>query len=52
MAENRVKILLPRITVLEEHFYSRPVDVAEQRRRDELTWYTMISLPRSVLIPS
>ncbi|KAF9646737.1 hypothetical protein BDM02DRAFT_2976922 [Thelephora ganbajun] len=33
---NRVESLLSRIVALEEHFYSRPDDVAEQRRRDKL----------------
>jgi len=33
---NKVEVLLPRIAALEEHFDSRPSDVAEQRRRDEL----------------
>ncbi|KAF9642837.1 hypothetical protein BDM02DRAFT_3192612 [Thelephora ganbajun] len=33
---NRVESLLSRIVALEEHFYSRPDDVEEQRRRDKL----------------
>ena len=33
---NKVEVLLPRIAALEEHFDSRPSDVAEQRLRDEL----------------
>ncbi|KAF9643640.1 hypothetical protein BDM02DRAFT_3272924 [Thelephora ganbajun] len=33
---NKVEVLLSRIVTLEEHFYSRPDDVEEQRRRDKL----------------
>ena len=39
---NKVEVLLPRIAALEEHFDSRPSDVAEQRRRDELIQYVTI----------
>ena len=41
---NKVEVLLPRVAALEEHFDSRPGDVAEQRRRDELIQYaTMLT---------
>ena len=41
---NKIEVLLPRIAALEEHFGSRPRDVAEQRRRDELIRYvTMLT---------
>ena len=41
---NKLEILLPRVAALEEHFDSRPSDVAEQRRRDELIRYvTMLT---------
>ena len=41
---NKVEVLLPRIAALEKHFDSRPSDVAEQRRRDELIRYvTMLT---------
>ncbi|KAF9644548.1 hypothetical protein BDM02DRAFT_3190497 [Thelephora ganbajun] len=33
---NRLEVLLSRIVTLEERFYSRPDDVEEQRRRDNL----------------
>ena len=41
--ENSIKKFLPRIVTLEEHFDSRPGDVAEHRRREELIWYAMNS---------
>ena len=43
--ENKVANLLPRIVALEERFDTRPGDVAEQRRRDDLIRYnTILSL--------
>ena len=41
-AGNKIECLLPRIVALEERFNSRPSDVAEQRRRDELIQYATI----------
>ena len=40
--ENRVANILSRIVALEERFNSRPSDVAEQRRRDELIRYATV----------
>ena len=42
---NKVEVLLPRVVALEEHFDSRPGDVAEQRPRDELVRY--VTMPTS-----
>ena len=39
--ENKIGGILSRVVSLEEHFNSRPSDVAEQRRRDDLIWYAM-----------
>ena len=36
---NRIKLLLSHVVSLEEYLDSRPGDVVEQRRRDELIWY-------------
>ena len=36
---NKIKILLSHVVLLEEYLDSRPGDVAEQRRRDELIRY-------------
>lgn len=41
---NKTEDLLSRIVALEKHFDSRPSDVAEQRRRDQLRWYEAIFL--------
>lgn len=43
-----VEHLLSRVVVLEERFDSRPDDVAEQRRRDELIRYVVV--PRFDLV--
>ncbi|KAF9642939.1 hypothetical protein BDM02DRAFT_1798063 [Thelephora ganbajun] len=48
---NRTENLLSRIAALEEHFYSRPDDVEEQRRRDKLIRYVVIPPLESVLRP-
>ena len=39
---NKIENLLSRIVALEERFDSRPGDVAEQRRRDELIRYVVV----------
>ena len=39
--ESSIKNLLPRVIALEEHFDSRPGDVAEHRRREELIRYVV-----------
>ncbi|KAF9645513.1 hypothetical protein BDM02DRAFT_3189660 [Thelephora ganbajun] len=39
---NKIEDLLSRIVALEEHFYSRPDDVEEQRRRSELIRHVVI----------
>ena len=39
--ESSIKNILPRIIALEEHFDSRPGDVAEHRRREELIRYAV-----------
>ena len=39
---NKIEDLLSRIVALEERFDSRPGDVAEQRRRDQLRLYVTI----------
>ena len=39
---NKIEDLLSRIVALEECFDSRPDDVAEQRRRNELRWFVII----------
>ena len=39
---NKVENLFSSVTALEEDFNSRPDDVAEQRRRDELIRYATI----------
>ena len=50
--ENKVANLLARIVVLEERFDTRPGDVAEQRRRDDLIRYATIFFhPRSANFP-
>ena len=38
-ARNKIDVLLSRIVVLEESFNSRPGNVVDQRRRDELLRY-------------
>ena len=45
--ESAVKNLLSRIIALEDHFDSRPGDVAEHRRREELIWYAVSRSLRS-----
>ena len=40
---NRINIILSRLVALEELFDSRPSDVAEQRRRDGLIRYVILS---------
>ena len=40
--ENKIEILLSHVVALEELFDSRPGDVAEQRRRDELIQYAVV----------
>ena len=40
---NKIEDLLSRIVALEESFDSRPGDVAEQRRRDEVRSYVIIA---------
>jgi len=54
IVENKIKSLLSRITTLERLFATPPSgDVAEQRRRNELTWYTVTLPPYSwCLLPS
>lgn len=37
-----IELLLSRIVALEECFDSRPGDVAEQRRRDDLIMYVLV----------
>ena len=41
---NKIENLLSRVVAVEDHFNSRPSDVAEQRRRDELIRYAMSSI--------
>ena len=48
--ENRVANLLPRIVALEERFDTRPSNVSEQRRRNDLIRYATILPYISVLI--
>ena len=51
--ETKLEVILPRIAALEGHFDSRPSDVAEQRRRDELIQYvTMLTSYGTALTPS
>ena len=45
--ERYIENLLPRVIALEEHFDSRPGDVAEHRRREELIWYAVSRSLRS-----
>ena len=39
---NKIEVLLSHIVTLEQFFDSRPGDVAEQRRRDELIRYILV----------
>jgi len=48
---NMIELLLSHIVVLEERFDSRPSDVAELRRRDELEQY-VISPPLDLVLSS
>ena len=38
---NKIEVLLLHADALEEHFGTRPGDVAEQRRRDEIIQYAI-----------
>ena len=49
---NRIENLLSRVVSLEERFNSRPSDVADQRRRDELIRYVTILLYSRRSFPS
>ena len=49
----KIENLLSRVVAVEERFSSRPSDVAEQRRRDELMRYAMSSIMFSAdLLPA
>ena len=50
--DNRVKILLSRLASLYECFNSRPSDVADQRRRDDLIRYVTVLLYSRCSFPS
>ena len=49
---NKIEYLLSRINALEELFATRPENVADQRRRNGLIWYAILSheleIPRQV----
>lgn len=45
---NRIEILLSHVVVLEERLDSRPSDIAEQRRRDDLIRFVLVYLLRLV----
>ncbi|KAF9642335.1 hypothetical protein BDM02DRAFT_2327599 [Thelephora ganbajun] len=49
VAIGKIEYLLSRVVALEEHFYSRPDDVEEQRHRDKLIRYVIIPLSDSML---
>ena len=49
---DRTKNLLSRVVSLEERFNSRPSDVADQRRRDELIRYVTVLLYSRCSFPS
>ena len=49
---NRIKNLLSHVVSLEERFNSRPSDVADQRRRDELIRYVTLFLFSRCSFPS
>ena len=49
---NRIENLLSRVVSLEERFNSRPSDVADQRRRDELIRYVTVLLYSRCSFPS
>ena len=44
--KNKIKILLECITALEERFNSKPSDVVELRRRDDVIRYAIVALLR------
>ena len=48
-ARNKIDVLLSRIVVLEESFNSRPGNVVDQRRRDELLRYATSPLRLAAL---
>ena len=50
--DNRIKNLLSSVVSLEERFNSRPSDVADQRRRDDLIRYVTVLLYSHFSFPS